>query len=173
MVESPPCSPLSNMEKYIRAHLRYNVTMNLMDGAFFGLALGFGSFATIIPLFVTQLTDSAILIGLAPAFHAIGWQLPQLFNAGQLARAREYKPIVLRNTIHERIPFLVLALIAFLIPWIGIKTALFVTFIAPRLAGNRWRVHCESMDEFNLEDHPARITWYIFRDARRVGESGD
>lgn len=122
--------PFSNMEKYIRVHLRYNVTMNLLDGAFFGLALGFGSFATIIPLFVTQLTDSAILIGLAPAFHAIGWQLPQLFNAGQIARAREYKPIVLRNTIHERIPFLVLALIAFLIPWIGIKTALIVTFIA-------------------------------------------
>jgi len=122
--------PLSSMEKYIRAHLRYNVTMNLLDGAFFGLALGFGSFATIIPLFVTQLTDSAILIGLAPAFHAIGWQLPQLFNAGQVARAREYKPIVLQNTKHERIPFLVLGITAFLIPVIGIKTALVITFLA-------------------------------------------
>lgn len=122
--------PLSNVEKYIRSHLRYNVTMNLLDGAFFGLALGFGSFATIIPLFVTQLTDSAILIGLAPAFHAIGWQLPQLFNASQVARAREYKPIVLQNTMHERIPFLVLGVTAFLIPVIGIKTALVVTFLA-------------------------------------------
>lgn len=122
--------PLSNMEKYIRAHLRYNVTTNLMDGAFFGLALGFASFATIIPLFVTQLTDSAILIGLAPAFHTIGWQLPQLFNASQIARAREYKPIVLRNTIHEWIPFLVLAIIAVSIPVIGVEIALFVTFLA-------------------------------------------
>lgn len=122
--------PLSHMEKFIRAHLRYNVTTNLMDGTFFGLALGFASFATIIPLFVTQLTDSAILIGLAPAFHTIGWQLPQLFNASQIARAREYKPIVLRNTIHERIPFLVLAIIAVSIPVIGIETALFITFLA-------------------------------------------
>ncbi|MCC7188911.1 MAG: MFS transporter [Anaerolineales bacterium] len=122
--------PLSNVEKFIRTHLRYNVTVNLLDGSFFGLALGFASFATIIPLFVTHLTDSAILIGLAPAFHSVGWQLPQLFNAGQIARAREYKPILLRNTIHERIPFLVLGVTAFLTPWIGIKTALFVTFLA-------------------------------------------
>jgi MFS family permease len=118
------------MEKYIRTHLRYNVTMNLLDGTLFGLALGFASFSTIIPLFVSQLTESAILIGLAPAFHSIGWQLPQLFNAGQIARAREYKPMVLRNTIHERAPFLVLGITAFLIPWIGIQTALLVTFLA-------------------------------------------
>src|SRR3972149_3315051 len=103
--------PLSAMEKYIRTHLRFNVTTNLIDGTLFGLALGFASFSTIIPLFVTRLTDSAILIGLAPAFHAIGWQLPQLFNAGHIARARKYKPMVLKNTIHERAPFLVLAMI--------------------------------------------------------------
>ncbi len=122
--------PLSAMEKYIRTHLRFNVTVNLLDGTLFGLALGFASFSTIIPLFVSQLTDSAVLIGLAPAFHSIGWQLPQLFNAGQIARAREYKPILLRNTIHERTPFLVLGITAFLIPVIGIKTALFITFLA-------------------------------------------
>jgi len=122
--------PLSNLEKYIRTHLRYNVTANLIDGTLFGLALGFASFSTIVPLFVSKLTDSAILIGLAPAFHSIGWQLPQLFNAGHIARAREYKPMVLRNTIHERAPFLVLALTAFLLPWIGVKTALIVIFIA-------------------------------------------
>lgn len=122
--------PLSRMEKYIRLNLRFNVIANLLDGTLFGLALGFASFSTIIPLFVSHMTDSAILIGLAPAFHSIGWQLPQLFNAGQIARAREYKPIVLRNTIHERTPFLVLGITAFLIPVIGIKTALFITILA-------------------------------------------
>ncbi len=122
--------PLTAVEKYIRLHLRFNVFVNLLDGALFGLALGFASFATIIPLFVSHLTQSAILIGLAPAFHSVGWQLPQLFNAGQIARAREYKPMVLRNTIHERAPFLVLGITAFLIPWIGIQTALLVTFLA-------------------------------------------
>ena len=122
--------PLSKVEQFTRKHLRYNVTVNLIDGSLFGLALGFASFSTIIPLFVTQLTDSAILIGLAPAIHTIGWQLPQLFNAGRIARARRIKPMVLRNTIHERFPFFVLAIIAFLIPSIGKEWALFITFIA-------------------------------------------
>jgi MFS family permease len=121
--------PLTQVEQFTRKHLRYNVTVNLIDGSFFGVALGFASFATIIPLFVTNLTDSAILIGLVPAMHAIGWQLPQLFNAGHVARARRIKPMVLRNTIHERFPFLILAVVAFLIPVIGKDWALFITFI--------------------------------------------
>jgi MFS family permease len=122
--------PLTKVEQFTRRHLRYNVIVNMTDGGLFGLALGFASFSTIIPLFVTNLTNSAILIGLTPAIHTIGWQLPQLFNAGQVARARKIKPIVLRNTIHERIPFLILAIIAFLIPIIGKELALFVTFTA-------------------------------------------
>ncbi|HSG41590.1 MAG TPA: MFS transporter [Anaerolineales bacterium] len=122
--------PLTKVEQFTRKHLRYNVTVNLLDGGFFGFALGFASFSTIIPLFVTNLTDSAILIGLAPAIHTIGWQLPQLFNAGQVSRARKIKPIVLRNTLHERFPFLMLAVIAFLIPAIGKEWALLITFIA-------------------------------------------
>jgi len=122
--------PLTKVEQFTRKHLRYNVIANLLDGGFFGFALGFASFSTIIPLFVTNLTDSAILIGLAPAIHTIGWQLPQLFNAGQISRARKIKPIVMRNTLHERFPFLLLAIIAFLIPAIGKEWALFITFIA-------------------------------------------
>jgi MFS family permease len=122
--------PVSNVEIFIRKHLRYNLIVNLADGGLFGLALGFASFSTIIPLFVTQLTNSAILIGLAPAIHTIGWQLPQLFNANRIARARKIKPMVLRNTLHERFPFLLLAIVAFLIPAIGKEWALFITFIA-------------------------------------------
>jgi len=121
--------PLSKVERFIRRHLRYNVTVNLLDGGFFGVAIGFASFSTIIPLFITGLTDSAILIGLAPAIHSIGWQLPQLFNAGHVARARKIKPMVLRNTLHERFPFLALAGIAFLIPNIPREWALTLTFI--------------------------------------------
>ncbi|HAV77635.1 MAG TPA: hypothetical protein DCX53_09820 [Anaerolineae bacterium] len=122
--------PLTKVEQFTRKHLRYNVIANLADGGLFGLALGFASFSTIIPLFVTNMTESAILIGLAPAIHTIGWQLPQLFNAAQISRARKIKPIVLRNTLHERFPFLMLAVTAFLIPAIGKEWALFITFIA-------------------------------------------
>src|SRR5210317_1853811 len=105
--------PLTKVEQFTRKHLRYNVTVNLLDGGFFGFALGFASFTTIIPLFVSQLTDSAILIGLAPAIHTIGWQLPQLFTANRIRRLSRYKPMTLAMTIHERLPFLGFTLLAF------------------------------------------------------------
>lgn len=122
-------SPVTAVEKYIRAHLRYNVTVNLMDGGMFGIALGFASFGTILPLFVASMTNSATLIGLVPAIHSAGWLLPQLFTANHTARLRRYKRTVLMATIHERLPFLAFAIIALFLPRIGLETGLILTFI--------------------------------------------
>ncbi len=117
------------LEQQIRKHLRYNVIVNLLDGGFFGFALGFGSFFTIIPLFVSQMTDSAILIGLIPATHNVGWQFPQLLTAGWVSRMRRYKPAVVTITMMERLPFLGLAAVAWFLPAIGKPAALALTFM--------------------------------------------
>src|SRR3990172_3228605 len=121
--------PLTRVEQFTRKHLRYNVTVNLMDGGFFGLAIGFGSFGTILPLFVASMTDSATLIGLVPAIHAAGWLLPQLFTANFTARLRRYKRTVLMLTTHERLPFLGLAIVALLLPRIGPQAGRIITFL--------------------------------------------
>jgi len=116
-------------EQFIQKHLRFNFTVNLLDGGFFGFALGFSSFITVIPLFVSQMTDSALLIGLVPAIHNVGWQLPQLLTASRLSRAKRFKPLTLWATIHERIPFLGLAVIAWFLPNLNTQTALVLIFI--------------------------------------------
>jgi MFS family permease len=121
--------PLTKVEQFTRRHLRHNVIVNLLDGGFFGGAIGFASFSTILPLFVASMTDSATLIGLVPAIHASGWLLPQLFTANYIARLRRYKRTVLFGTIHERIPFLGLALVALLLPKIGLQAGLGLTFL--------------------------------------------
>jgi MFS family permease len=121
-------SQSSPNDNYLRRHLRFNLTVNLLDGGFFGFAFGFASIFTIIPLFVSQMTDSALLIGLIPAIHGAGWQLPQLFTAGWVSRARRYKPLVLWATIHERLPFFGLALVAWYFPRLGTQLALVLTF---------------------------------------------
>jgi MFS family permease len=121
--------PLTKVEIFIRRHLRYNISVGLLDGGFFGVALGFGSFAAVLPLFVASMTDSATLIGLVPAIHAAGWLLPQLFTANHTAKLRRYKRTVLMMTIHERIPFLGFALVAFLLPQIGLQAGLILTFM--------------------------------------------
>ncbi len=120
---------MTRLEQAVRRHLRYNITVNLLDGAFFGLGWGFGSIGTIIPLFVSKLTDSAVLIGLIPAVHAVTWQLPQLFLANSVARLRQYKPMVLWMTLHERLPYLGLALVAFFMAALGQRIALVLTFL--------------------------------------------
>ncbi len=121
--------PLTTLEKDIRENLKHNITVNLWDGGLFGMALGFASFSTVLPLFVASMTTSALLIGLVPAIHSVGWQLPQLFTASHVSRLRKYKPNVLMMTIHERVPFLGFAVVALLLPTIGLQAGLVVTFI--------------------------------------------
>lgn len=121
--------PLTRMEKDIRENLKHNVTVGLWDGGLFGAALGFASFGTILPLFVASMTTSALLIGLVPAIHSVGWQAPQLFTASYVSRLRRYKRSVLIMTIHERVPFLGFAIIALLLPAIGAQTGLIITFL--------------------------------------------
>jgi MFS family permease len=112
-----------------RQQLRHNFVVNVLDGTFFGLAIGVASFVTVIPLFVATLTDSTVLIGLIASIHMIGWQLPQLFTANRVAKLRRYKPMVLFMTMHERLPFLGLAVVAALVPVLGRELALILTFV--------------------------------------------
>ncbi len=120
--------PGSKLETEIRAHLRHNLLANLLDGGFFGFGLGFASFVTVIPLFVSTLTDSAVLIGLIPAIHNMGWQLPQLLMSRRVSRQRRYKPLVIFMTINERLPFLGLAGVAWMLPRLEHQIALALVF---------------------------------------------
>lgn len=129
-----------------RNDFKHNVLVNLVDGGFFGLAIGLASFTTILPLFVSTMTESATLIGLVPAIHNMGWLLPQLFTSKRISRMAVLKPFVLINTINERVPFLFLALIAWSLPEIGTTAGLIMTFLAlvwqgmgSGLAANAWQ----------------------------------
>jgi MFS family permease len=127
--EVPPGdSARARAQEEIRKNLGHNFIVNLADGGFFGAALGFASFVTIIPLFVSTLTDSAVLIGLIPAIHAVGWQLPQLLTAGRVTKLKRYRPTVLLLTLNERIPYLGLAIIAWFLPVIEARWALAFTY---------------------------------------------
>jgi MFS family permease len=119
----------TTLQNEVQKHLRYNFIVNVLDGAFFGLAIGFSSFSAFIPIFVNRLTNSAVLIGLVPALHAVGWQFPQLFTASWTARLRHLKPVVISMTLFERIPFFGLALVAWFLPALGKQNALILTFL--------------------------------------------
>lgn len=113
----------------LRQNLRHNFVVNVLDGSFFGLALGLASFVTVIPLFVASMTDSTTLIGLVAALHIIGWQFPQLLTSGLVSRLKRFKPMVLLMTTNERLPFFGLALLALYLPQMDKNLALALTFV--------------------------------------------
>ncbi len=117
------------MDQQVDKNFRFNYIMNVFDGGFFGMGVGFASFASVIPLFFSTMTDSAILIGLIPAIHNIGWQLPQLVMANRISRLQHYKPLTLFLTIQERLPYLGLGILAYFLGRIGDQTGLFIGFL--------------------------------------------
>jgi hypothetical protein len=93
-------------------HWRRNFIANFVDMTLFVTALAFGSFTTILPLFIRELGGSTLLVGLIPAISQTGFLLPPLFVAPYIGRLRWKLPYVLRMTFGERIPWPILALAA-------------------------------------------------------------
>ncbi|MEW6179560.1 MAG: MFS transporter [Chloroflexota bacterium] len=116
-------------ENLLQKNLRFNTIVNLVDGGFFGFALGLASFSTVIPLFFANFTDSATWIGLVPAIHAVGWQFPQLLTARWVSRMKRFKPFVLFMTVQERLPFLGLAVLAWVSPMFDHQMVLVLAFL--------------------------------------------
>jgi len=139
------------------SHLKHNLIVNILDGAFFGLAIGFASYVTVIPLFVNSLTDSATLVGLVPAIHAVGWQLPQLFTAARVTRLRRVKPMVMWMTVQERLPFIGMAIIAWFVPSLEKKAVLLGIFflliwqgLGAGVTANPWQIMISRLIPSNL-----------------------
>ena len=64
-----------------------------------------------MPLFVTTLTDSPIVIGLIPAIHSVSYYLPQLFAANHAESMKRKLPFVMFvGGILERVPYLLIGL---------------------------------------------------------------
>ena len=117
------------MQQGIERNIRHNFVVNIADGAFFGLALGFASKVAVIPLFVASLTGSTVIIGLIASLQEIGWQLPQLLTSNYVAGLRRYKRVTLLISIHERVPFIGLAIAAALLPVLGPQVTLALTLL--------------------------------------------
>jgi MFS family permease len=119
-----------SLDQPVEKDIQHNFTVNVADAAFFGFgALGVASFVTVIPLFISTLTESTVIIGLVATMHTLGWQLPQVFTSNWVAGLKRYKPFVLAMTVHERWPYIGLAAVALSIPLLGPTMALFLTML--------------------------------------------
>ena len=93
--------------------LRHNVVALGLDFGLFLVGLSFAGQATILPAFAAHLGAPNVVIGAIPALMTMGWYLPPLFVAGHTESLSRKLPFILRYTVWERAPFLVLAAVAF------------------------------------------------------------
>jgi MFS family permease len=90
--------------------------LGVLNGIFFNISGVFLSASTIIPLFVSNLTDSKILIGLAGSIENIGWYLPQIVAAGLTLHHRQQLKIYKQAAYFRIGAFMLLVLSVFILP---------------------------------------------------------
>jgi MFS family permease len=121
-----PLEPLSEVQvsEERERNFRWNFTVNMLDVVAFWFGLSFISAATIVPLFISKLTDSPIPIAIAALIAQGAWFLPQIFTANAVERLPRMKPVVVNlGLILERLPMWVLvlsAIIAFRSPTLAL-----------------------------------------------------
>ncbi len=95
-------------------HYRHNFICFVLDYIFYGISMAFVNLTAVLPSFISQLTDSAPLIGLASTIQTGAWFLPQLIAASHLAGKARRKPYMLLAAAIGRPVFWLLAGVLFL-----------------------------------------------------------
>jgi MFS family permease len=115
-----PTPPRSDDEiaAEVERNYRWNFAVNLLDGASFWFGISFVSSATIVPLFISKLTDNPLALGLVAVIAQGAWYLPQLFTANAVERLARKKPVVVNlGLFTERAPMWVLVVAALVAGW--------------------------------------------------------
>ena len=83
--------------------VRRNFAANVMDGAFFSLAMSFVSQQALLPVFVKAIGGGNIAVGLIPVLWTFGFNFPQVFIARNAQRARDKKSLLLLTAMGQRL----------------------------------------------------------------------
>src|SRR5436190_15690559 len=132
---------MTTREPLVAGHgdLRWNVLALGADYGLFMVGLAFVSSATVLPAFATYLGASTVVIGAIPAVMTMGWFLPPLFAAAHTERLERKLPFILRWTAWERVPFLALTFVAFLLadraPQLSIALLLLMLLVMTGVGG--------------------------------------
>ncbi len=80
-------------------HYKRNFTLGVLNGTFFMAALAFIAGSTVLPVFLSKLTESKIVIGVISHTEWFGWLFPQVFAAVFLTHRRKVLGFYNRLTI--------------------------------------------------------------------------
>jgi MFS family permease len=95
----------------VKKNYWWNFFVIMLDSSIFTFSVTMLSQDTIIPYYVSQLTDQKFFIGLAPALFFLGYYLPQLIGAYLVTGRPTRKPAIFWIAIFQRITILVIAVL--------------------------------------------------------------
>ena len=96
------------MEK-VKGNYRRNFLLLAFDTAFFTFSTSLLSQDTVLPGFLSYLTDNPVIIGLIPAIFNLGFFLPQIISSFLMQRTPKRKGYILFIAIMERVGILMIA----------------------------------------------------------------
>lgn len=94
MSTAEPMHDAPSLENELPSDYRRNMLALTGDYVAFNVAMAFMDPSTVIPTFVSELTNSAPLIGLTSTLQSGGWLLPQLFAASYVSHRERKKPFI-------------------------------------------------------------------------------
>lgn len=148
--------------------VRRNFVLNVCDGAFFIFGLSFASRSSVLPLLVKRIGGDNLAVGLIPVLWFVGFNLPQLLVVGLSGRASPKKPLLLRTALLQRVPWLLLALAAYLaFEEVSATGGLLLFFIGFGLAAVGGSINLPVWFDLIAEITPVRLRGRLFA-ARQV-----
>ena len=103
----------TSQSQFAEEHFKRNFSLGVANGVLFNLAWAFTSGSTMLPLFISKLTSSNILVGLASTLEAMGWFLPQMAVAAVTLHQKNQMPLYIRTAFLRGGSFLLLAILVF------------------------------------------------------------
>ncbi len=114
----------------VQRYLPRNFTAHLLNNGFLAFGTSLISSGVILPLFISNLSDSKLLVGLIMTISFSGWLVPQLFTAPLVARFRRIKALLVPGVLlAERLPLLLLGPAMLLLAPANPAAALVVFFV--------------------------------------------
>src|SRR6476469_6967423 len=92
-----------------RRDLLWNFSAGVIDAAGWVTGMGLISATTLLPLFVRQLTDSPVAVGMIQAGMLLGWLLPGILTASWAEGLPRVKPAVMWIAALERLALFLMA----------------------------------------------------------------
>jgi MFS family permease len=104
----------ATLNQCAQTHFKRNFFLGVVNGVLFNFAWAFVSGSTVLPWFISKLSNSNVLIGLASTLESLGWFMPQLLVAVMTTHHRKQLPFYTKTAYLRAIAFSLLTLSVFI-----------------------------------------------------------